>query len=106
MRADTMPAKLATLLSRVLLPCVFSVGLVAGCTSEIPNSPLMGANKPTRGTPQTDSDTVETPASPTGPQSPTGGVTSQDGAPTLSAITSDAVTIGTTPQGVDLTLNG
>ena len=95
-------------LSRLLLPLVFSLGVVAGCADEIPNSPLLqggaGPKKPDggAGTGKTSPTAPTAPAST--PAGPAGG--SSSGAPALTAITPDAVTVGTAPQGVDVTITG
>jgi hypothetical protein len=95
-------------LSRLLLPLVFSVGVVAGCADEIPNSPLLqgaaGAKKPDGGAGATKtSPTAPTPPSTT-PTTPAGG--SSSAAPALTAITPNAVTVGTAPQGLDVSITG
>lgn len=95
-------------LSRLLLPLVFSLGVVAGCADEIPNSPLLqgatGGKKPDGGT----GSAKTSPAAPTPPATapapPAGG--SSSGAPAMTAIAPDAVTVGTAPQGLDLTITG
>jgi hypothetical protein len=91
--------------ARVLLPCVFALGMIGGCAADPIGTPLLRETGPAKPAKPAD---PETPA-PSGPTSPTGpaGGTPQDGAPTLSAIAPDAVTLGASPaEGVDLTLTG
>ena len=57
-----MPCKVARLVSRIVLPFVFSTGMVAGCTSEIPYSGLMRGTGPAKGAPASEEPTGETPA--------------------------------------------
>jgi hypothetical protein len=97
-------------LSRLLLPLVFSFGVVAGCADEIPTSPLLqgppaaakkaGDAAGTTGTPSDPSNA----SMPTAPSAPAAGAATT--APTLIAIAPDAVTVGTALQGLDITVTG
>jgi len=97
-------------LSRLLLPLVFLFGVVAGCADEIPTSPLLqgppaAAKKSGDAAGATGSPSGPSNASmPTAPSAPAAGATT--GAPTLTAIAPDAVTVGTAPQGLDVTVTG
>ena len=70
-----MPCKVARLVSRIVLPFVFSTGMVDGCTSEIPNSGLMRGNGTAKGAPASEEPTGETPTTTTPPPIVLGGVT-------------------------------
>lgn len=99
-----MLSPLVDRLWRLLLPLVFSLGVVAGCADEIPNSPLLQGEP----APKKTGDAKTNPTAPTAPTTkpPAPGGSPTTGAPTLTAIAPNAVTVGTAPQGVDLTITG
>jgi hypothetical protein len=99
-----MSPTLVSRLARLLLPCVFALGMVAGCAEDPVGTPLLRGSGPAKTSPTKPG---ETPA-PSGPTSPTGPTTPTDpGAPTLASIAPDAVTLGAAPaEGLDVTLTG
>jgi hypothetical protein len=104
-----MSSSFVARLSRLLLPLFFCVGVVAGCADEIPTSPLLqgppAAGKKTNDTAGgKTSSSPSTPSTPTAPPAPAASTTSST--PTLTAIVPDAVTVGTAPQGLDVTISG
>ena len=95
---------MSTSLARVLFPSVFCLGVLVGCAEDPTGTPLLRGRGGASATPAKKDDA--TPSGPTSPTGPTGG-TSADGAPTLSAISPDSVTLGAAPaQGLDVTLTG
>jgi hypothetical protein len=108
-----MVSPLVAPLSRLLLPLVFLFGVVAGCADEIPTSPLLqgppaAAKKPgdaaSAAGNASGSSNGSMPTAPTAPSAPAAGTAT--GAPTLTAMVPDAVTVGTAPQGLDVTVTG
>lgn len=93
----------------LLTVCAISV-FVPGCAAEeVPPARLKSTGKKPTPPPRTTGDDSQTGGVPTKPEpapdsSPT---PSTDGAPTLSAVTPDAITLGTAPTaGVDVTITG
>lgn len=92
---------------QLLLPCFFSLGVVAGCAEDVAPPPLLRNSDAKGGTkPPKRADPIPTPDPDPAPSSSTPAGTPQDGTPILSAIAPDAVTIGTAPQGLDVTITG